>query len=94
MTQKELSANNTIGGVRWLLFYGVLVAILLLLAVSTVLWVENSRAASEETVNNLVEFYLEEIAERNAGSITSELKKKADQDGKCPDGFEPGLPPG
>ena len=79
MTQKELSANNTIGGVRWPLFYGALVAILLLLAVSTVLWVENSRAASEETVNNLVEFYLEEIAERNAGSITSELKKKADQ---------------
>ena len=79
MTPKELSANNTIGGVRWPLFYGALVAILLLLAVSTVLWVENSRAASEETVNNLVEFYLEEIAERNAGSITSELKKKADQ---------------
>ena len=51
----------------------------IVLVISTLLWVRSVQANSDESVNGLCRFYLEEITERNAGSITSELEKKAQQ---------------
>lgn len=65
--------------IRWPIFYSVLSIVILVLIVFTALWVERTQIASEETINCLGEFYLEEITERNAGSITSELEKTAEQ---------------
>ena len=78
MTGKKKTDNSFIG-VRWPAFYAVLTAILLALVLSTVLWVKSYRSASDSTVNDLVKFYLQEIAERNATSIASELQNKAEQ---------------
>ncbi|MGN0741606.1 MAG: response regulator [Candidatus Fimadaptatus sp.] len=64
---------------RWPPFYVGLVLVIALLIAATALWVNQTRTASDETVNDLVRFYLEEITERNTGSITSELEKKAGQ---------------
>ena len=72
----ETSENSI---VRWPSFYVALALAAVILIASTALWARSTQTASEETVNDLVEFYLEEIAERNAGSITSELEKKAGQ---------------
>ena len=65
--------------VRWTFFYIALTLMVGILIASAALWTRNTQTTSEETVNDLVEFYLEEIAERNAGNITSELEKKAAQ---------------
>ena len=61
------------------LFYAALVLAAAVLVVSTLLWARSSQRASEDTVNDLVKFYLEEIAERNAGSITRALSSRAVQ---------------
>ena len=39
----------------------------------------SARSSSDEMNSDLVRFYLEEITERSAGSITAELEKKAAQ---------------
>ena len=64
---------------QWPSFYIMLFLTLVLLIISTVLWMKSARTASEETINDLGEFYLEEITERNTGNITSELAKKTKQ---------------
>ncbi|MGN0715257.1 MAG: hypothetical protein ACI4LN_05495, partial [Anaerovoracaceae bacterium] len=53
--------------------------IALMIIISTAYWVSYSQDASENTVNELGEFYLEEITERNTATITSELEKKTRQ---------------
>ncbi len=65
--------------IQWPAFFMLIFLAAALLIVSTFFWLRNSHGASERTVNDLVEFYLEEIAERNARSIQSELEKKAAQ---------------
>ncbi|MDD6274893.1 MAG: response regulator [Clostridiaceae bacterium] len=65
--------------IQWPAFFMLIFLAAALLIVSTFFWLRNSHGASERTVNDLVEFYLEEIAERNARSIQSELEKKATQ---------------
>ena len=65
--------------IQWPAFFMLIFLAAALLIVSTFFWLRNSHGASERTVNDLVEFYLEEIAERNARSIQSELEKKAVQ---------------
>ena len=65
--------------VRWPSLYVALALFTAILIASTVLWANSTQSASDRTVNDLVEFYLEEIAERNAGNIASELEKKAGQ---------------
>lgn len=46
---------------------------------ATALWITGTQKASERTINRLGEFYLEEITERNAGNIASELEKTMSQ---------------
>ena len=72
----ETSENSI---VRWPSFYVALALAAVILIASTALWARSTQTASEETVNDLVEFYLEEIAERNANSITAALTQKAAQ---------------
>ena len=64
---------------RWSSVIGGLALVIAVLLVATALWVSHTQTASEETVNDLVRFYLEEITERNTGSITLELIRKAEQ---------------
>ncbi|MCI7796108.1 MAG: response regulator [Lachnospiraceae bacterium] len=64
---------------RWSSFYTLLFLAATILIVSTVLWVKSTSAASEATINDLGEFYLEEITERNTRNITLELEKKTSQ---------------
>ena len=66
-------------GLRWPLLLTVLGLAAVILVVSTALWMRSSAFSSEETVNDLVQFYLEEIAERNARSISAELEQKTAQ---------------
>ena len=56
----------------------VLLTVVILICATTV-WLRSTLLSSEKTVNDLVEFYLEEIAKRNSGAITSELEKKSRQ---------------
>lgn len=56
----------------------VLLTVVILICATTV-WLRSTLLSSEKIVNDLVEFYLEEIAERNSGAITSELEKKSRQ---------------
>ena len=56
-----------------------LLASALVLLITTLLWVSSVQANSDKSINDLCRFYLEEITERNAGSITSELEKRAQQ---------------
>ena len=56
-----------------------LLAPALVLLITTLLWVSSVQANSDKSINDLCRFYLEEITERNAGSITSELEKRAQQ---------------
>ena len=64
---------------RWSSVIGGLALVIAVLLVATALWVSHTQTASEETINDLVRFYLEEITERNTGSITLELSRKAEQ---------------
>ncbi len=61
------------------MFYATLFLAGIILLVSTVWWVRNAQSNSQESINDLCRFYLEEIAERNTGSIATEMNKKADQ---------------
>ncbi|MDD5863787.1 MAG: response regulator [Firmicutes bacterium] len=63
----------------WPSFYIALILATVVLIVSTAFWVRRTQTASENTINDLCEFYLEEITERNTGSITSELERKTKQ---------------
>ena len=63
----------------WPSLYIVLCFVTVILVVSTFFWIKSTENASEETVNNLGEFYLQEITERNAGYLTMELEKRTDQ---------------
>ena len=65
--------------IRWPFLYVAMGLAAVILVASTVLWTRSTQHASEQTVNDLVEFYLEEIAERNAGYIAAELDEKARQ---------------
>ena len=56
----------------------LILAVVLLIA-ATAGWVRTNLGASDETINDLVRFYLEEIAERNAGAINMELQDRAEQ---------------
>ena len=63
--------------IRWPIFYAALILAAVILIAATFVWLSSTQTASTGTVNSLVKFYLGEIAERNAGNITSELQKKA-----------------
>ena len=65
--------------IRWPAFYAALLAAAVILVGSTALWMRSARSSSDEMNSDLVRFYLEEITERSAGSITAELEKKAAQ---------------
>lgn len=77
--RKMVAETNKSKIVRWPSFYAVLFLVTVILVVSTALWTEKTRVSSEKTINDLGEFYLEEITERNTRNITSELEKKTEQ---------------
>ncbi|MGN0244591.1 MAG: response regulator [Lachnospiraceae bacterium] len=68
----DMDENRSI---RWFVFYLALGITLLVLALSTVIWMRNSQKSTDHTINLLGEFYLEEITERNAASIKGELNR-------------------
>ena len=73
--KNALNENKTI---RWPYLYLPLCFAILVLIMSTVWWANNMKTASEQMVNALGEFYLEEITERNAAYIESELENKTE----------------
>ena len=77
--RRQVAGSNKNRTVRWPSFYIVLFLVAVILIGSTVMWTKSRQISSEETINSLGEFYLEEITERNASGITSELDKKARQ---------------
>ncbi len=77
--RRQVAESNKNRTVRWPSFYIVLFLVVVILIGSTVMWTKSRQISSEETINSLGEFYLEEITERNASGITSELDKKARQ---------------
>ena len=77
--KKSDTRHHGTGKKRWLYLYGAVVLAAVILICSTTAWLRSALLSSEKTVNDLVRFYLEEIAVRNTGTITSELEKKAKQ---------------
>ena len=77
--KKLVAESHSSKIIRWPPFYAALFLVIVLLIAATALWTKSAQISSEKTINSLGEFYLEEITERNAGSITSELEKKAGQ---------------
>ncbi|MGN0650980.1 MAG: hybrid sensor histidine kinase/response regulator [Oscillospiraceae bacterium] len=74
----RLSHSNKGSGIRPSFFIAVLLFSLLLF-VCTVLWVRSSGNASEQMINLLGEFYLQEIADRNANTISVRIQDRTDQ---------------
>ncbi|MGN0639227.1 MAG: response regulator [Huintestinicola sp.] len=62
-----------------LTFYIAALVFSALLIACTVIWVHDSSEASEQMINLLGEFYLQEITERNAGTINSKIEEKTAQ---------------
>ena len=60
---------------RWLHSYSAVLLAFLIIVGATAAWLSGTRRSSEKTVNEIVEFYLREIAERNSGAIIFELEK-------------------
>ena len=60
---------------RWLHIYSSVLLAIVILACATTGWLYSTRQSSEKTVNEMAEFYLGEIAERNSGAIIFELEK-------------------
>ena len=65
--------------VEWFAFYHIILFTALLLLVATFIWTRDARRASDQTVNDLGRFYLEEITDRNVGNITLEIEKRTIQ---------------
>lgn len=78
MTKGGTKSQKT-GKKRWLHIYTAVLLTAAILVCATTVWLYSTRRSSEKTVNDLVEFYLGEIAERNSGAIASELGKKSRQ---------------
>ncbi|MCI6017435.1 MAG: ATP-binding protein [Clostridiales bacterium] len=77
--KKMVAESNKNRIIRWPAFYMIILLVTVTLVVSTVVWMKSTQTSSEQTVNKLGEFYLEEITERNAGNILSELERKSGQ---------------
>ncbi|MGN1338998.1 MAG: response regulator [Oscillospiraceae bacterium] len=60
-------------------FYIAVLLISAILISCTALWIINANKTSEQTINLLGEFYLEEITERNVDSIVSTIENKSEQ---------------
>ena len=67
--KKMVAESNKNRIIRWPAFYMIILLVTVTLVVSTVVWMKSTQTSSEQTVNKLGEFYLEEITERNAGNI-------------------------
>ena len=72
---KQIAKHSKADGKRWLHIYTALLLTAVILVSSTTIWLRSTRQSSEKTVNDIVGFYLGEIAERNSGAIIFELEK-------------------
>ena len=72
---KGITKHSKADGKRWLHIYTALLLTAVILVSSTTIWLRSTRQSSEKTVNDIVGFYLGEIAERNSGVILFELEK-------------------
>lgn len=77
--KKENKKRHTMEKKRWIHIYSVVLIAVLILVCATTMWFRSTRRSSEKTVNDMVRFYLTEIAERNSGAILFELDKRVSQ---------------
>ena len=63
--------------------YPALILIAAILFVCTIFWFRDAGKASEQMINSLSKFYLEEIAERNVRTIASKIEQITDQINKA-----------
>ncbi len=63
--------------------YPALIFIAAILFVCTIFWFRDAGKASEQMINSLSKFYLEEIAERNVRTIASKIEQITDQINKA-----------
>ena len=72
---KDMAKHHNTERKRWLhICSAVLLAVVVIVGATTA-WLHSTRQSSEKTVNEMAEFYLGEIAERNSGAIIFELEK-------------------
>ena len=76
---KDGTQSRNIGKKRWPHVYVAVFLAAVVLVGATISWLYRARISSEKTVNDLVKFYLAEIAKRNSGSIASALETKSRQ---------------
>ena len=77
--KNENKKRHTMEKKRWIHIYSVVLIAALILVCATTMWFRSTRQSSEKTVNDMVRFYLTEIAERNSGAILFELDKRVSQ---------------
>ena len=75
MTRKSVERKKKTKVIGVPLYIAVLLFSVILFG-CTVLWVKDSEKASEQMINLLGEFYLEEITESNANTIVSKIESK------------------
>ena len=56
---------------KWPRLYFVIALLVVVMLLSTALWIQSSVRSSNKTINDLGEFYLEEITERNTINLTA-----------------------
>ena len=78
MKRKEAQAGEN-RSKKWSPLYVALLVCAAALLLATVMWVSDTQRASDDTINDLGKFYLEEIAERNSSSIATELEHRTRQ---------------
>lgn len=60
-------------------FYIAVILVSVALIACAVFWINNTLKASEQTINSLGKFYLQEITERNVNNIASNIDTRAGQ---------------
>lgn len=61
--KNENKKRHTMEKKRWIHIYSVVLIAALILVCATTMWFRSTRQSSEKTVNDMVRFYLTEIAE-------------------------------
>lgn len=76
---KDVRKQYNTEKISWLHIYTAMLLAFVIIVGASACWLFNTRQSSEKTVNEMAEFYLGEIAERNSGAIIFELEKWMNQ---------------